>query len=265
MMRKKFLAMVTALCVITGTMAAMPIYAEETTTESLPTSKFVVVGINEAGDYVIQEAKHSGLTLYMRQIELDMYTEEETTLSYGDVLLLEGYLSYTELIGTNTFGLFANYNEEPQQDGKIDRIGSVYDEPILETFAVESLDGNDYTASCKFIFDESWFRYYYDFLLEKDYYQPSGIDWSSLRAGDKVTFYTYEGVPMLPTSVAYAGDANADGGVTIADVIFLNRQILGDTGLARTTFNQTLADYDANGIIDAADSLMILKRIVELI
>ncbi len=264
MMRKKILSYLTALCVITGTMAAMPVAAEELSSQATA----VVVAIDESSkDCVIRLADEAlsvhGFIYLDAERDLVHLDDAAKTLEYGDVLKLVGDFGFTESRGTNAINYTFEEGEPPKMN--ITVVGSIFDdEQLPNTFEVTENVQNMSYPYCWF--EKESTTYYYDFLLQNSgYTQPSGIDWTTVKSGDKVTFYTYKGVPMLPTSVAYAGDANADGGVTIADVIFLNRQILGDTGLARTTFNQALADYDANGIIDAADSLMILKRIVELI
>lgn len=59
-----------------------------------------------------------------------------------------------------------------------------------------------------------------------------------------------------------AGDANLDGEIDILDVILINKAVLGKEIL---TFLQTRAcDVDSNGIVDATDSLNIMKFIVGL-
>ncbi len=60
-----------------------------------------------------------------------------------------------------------------------------------------------------------------------------------------------------------AGDTNCDGTVNIADVILLNRALLGDAQL--TEDGQANADVDLNNTLEATDSLNILKFIVEMI
>ncbi len=62
---------------------------------------------------------------------------------------------------------------------------------------------------------------------------------------------------------ALCGDVNLDGGVSIADVILLNQAILGDTQL--TDAQRICADSLQDGLIDGADSLLILQNIVELV
>ncbi len=59
------------------------------------------------------------------------------------------------------------------------------------------------------------------------------------------------------------GDVNLDGTVNIADVILLNRAMLGDAVLDDAA--KDLADVDLNKIVEGTDSLNILKYIVELL
>ncbi len=60
-----------------------------------------------------------------------------------------------------------------------------------------------------------------------------------------------------------AGDVNVDGDVNIADVILLNRSMLGDAELAPEGMEN--GDVDLNGTLEATDSLNILKYVVELL
>ncbi len=59
------------------------------------------------------------------------------------------------------------------------------------------------------------------------------------------------------------GDTNCDGIVNIADVILLNRGLLGDANI--TAEGKANADVDQNNTLEATDSLNILKFIVELL
>ncbi len=63
--------------------------------------------------------------------------------------------------------------------------------------------------------------------------------------------------------VTLFGDTNCDGIVNIADVILLNRGLLGDAEIEPT--GKANADVDQNNTLEATDSLNILKLIVELI
>ena len=60
-----------------------------------------------------------------------------------------------------------------------------------------------------------------------------------------------------------AGDVNLDGNINIIDVISLNKSILVGPGLS--VAERMNADVDHNDIIDATDSLNILKYVVEII
>ncbi len=66
-----------------------------------------------------------------------------------------------------------------------------------------------------------------------------------------------------PGTEAVYGDVNLDGAVSIVDVIFLNKAVLG----AETLDDQQKAnaDVDINGKVEAADSLCVLKSLVDLL
>ncbi len=65
-----------------------------------------------------------------------------------------------------------------------------------------------------------------------------------------------------PADLLY-GDVNCDGIINIADVIALNKSLLGDQTVSPE--GQANGDVDNNGTLEAADSLNILKFIVELV
>ncbi len=65
-----------------------------------------------------------------------------------------------------------------------------------------------------------------------------------------------------PDDVLY-GDANCDGSVSIVDVIFLNKSVMGAEKLSAQ--GKINADVDRNGEADAGDSLNILKSLVDLV
>ncbi len=69
--------------------------------------------------------------------------------------------------------------------------------------------------------------------------------------------------PTTQVDTVLYGDVNQDGIVNIADVILLNKSMLGDATLDDA--GRAAADVDQGGIVDATDSLNILKFIVELI
>ncbi len=71
-----------------------------------------------------------------------------------------------------------------------------------------------------------------------------------------------ESSEVLPEAKLY-GDTNCDGIVNIADVILLNRGLLGDAEIEPQ--GKANADVDINGTLEATDSLNILKYIVELL
>ncbi len=66
-----------------------------------------------------------------------------------------------------------------------------------------------------------------------------------------------------PGTECLYGDVNVDGVVNIADVILLNRSMLGDAEL--NDDGKDNGDVDDNGMLEATDSLNILKYVVELL
>ena len=68
--------------------------------------------------------------------------------------------------------------------------------------------------------------------------------------------------PTEPGDVKYC-DCNNDGKVDIVDVIAFNKHMLGTAKLSAA--GQKNADVDANGVVDNADGLNILKRVVDIL
>lgn len=75
----------------------------------------------------------------------------------------------------------------------------------------------------------------------------------------------YDGVKYcetLPDSEMFMGDVNEDEKIGILDVIKLNRYTLGSCSLG--CYSKSVADVDNSGVLDATDSLLILKEVVGL-
>ena len=68
---------------------------------------------------------------------------------------------------------------------------------------------------------------------------------------------------IAQTPAFMMGDTNRDGKISILDVIFLNRAVLGKDSL--NIIQAQTADINQNNVRDSSDSLMILKYIVGLI
>ena len=66
----------------------------------------------------------------------------------------------------------------------------------------------------------------------------------------------------LPDSEIFMGDVNEDEEIGILDVIKLNQYILGARSLG--CYSKSVADVDNSGVLDATDSLLILKEVVGL-
>ncbi len=101
------------------------------------------------------------------------------------------------------------------------------------------------------------------------YFTGTAAEWDAIRIGEfndvlqtAVIHYNADPLETTPPTL-HTGDTTADGSINIADVIFLNRAILGDVTMADN--QQTAADVNADGTVDSSDSLLILKYIVELI
>ncbi len=183
-------------------------------------------------------------------VKLSDFLEGQKTLEAGDLIELD----FTGDIAEVVPGCMHLYSES-----RVTNLGSAAEIGEQKLVTITEYISN----MCMYVFEDADGKTYYYRDDPGRLYQPQTI-LDDTRVGDQLTCVFYADEPVQPLFLHPMGDVNSDNAVTIADVIFLNRQILGDV-TAKSTFNQTLADYDANGTIDAADSLMILKRIVELI
>ncbi len=100
------------------------------------------------------------------------------------------------------------------------------------------------------------------------YYDGTMAAWQEIEISDSsnevllaATIHCTDG-DIVPQP-AVSGDATGDAEINIADVILINRALLGDATLDDAA--REMADVDGNGTLDATDSLYILKYIVELI
>ena len=74
---------------------------------------------------------------------------------------------------------------------------------------------------------------------------------------------TYE-TTIARSGLAHSGDLNMDGSVTIVDVVFANKVLMGAEEIVHEG-QYKAADCDGSGILDPGDSLIILKSLVSLL
>ena len=96
------------------------------------------------------------------------------------------------------------------------------------------------------------------------YPQTLALQQDELELGDVIEAALFNGMPMLAISVpdCPTGDLDRSGSVDIMDVILLNKFILGCRRLSKTV--QKAADLNNDGNTDAADSLLLLKQVLEM-
>ena len=124
-------------------------------------------------------------------------------------------------------------------------VESINDASITQESILSSINGD--TVYCGDKRYEELCRWFYEIQACKEKFENSDI-------------MTLEDEIEIPT---VKGDATGDGEVDITDVIFANKAVLGQKQL---NDEQTKAlDIDGNGIVDATDSLTMMKYIVGLI
>ncbi len=194
------------------------------------------------------------LSLTASEIE-SVLTEGSAMPTLGDVICYEAELFLPAFPGRAQFG----------ETGFVTNLGPVWDyysgrSTLTVTVSEDTGERFLYTL----LDEETEKSYQFDFVK-----QGSGWNYAngaeSMRPGDMVTFVINEnGRPVYPLSVERLGDANADGDVSIVDVVMVNRHVMG-ADMARTTMNTDAADFDKNGEVTHEDSLSILKRLVGLV
>ncbi len=194
------------------------------------------------------------LSLTASEIE-SVLTEGSAMPALGDVICYEAELFLPIFPGRVEFG----------DTGYVTNLGPVWEyysgRSTLTVTAFRD-NGNQYIYSL--LDEEPEKSYQFDFVKQgSGWNYASGAE--SMRPGDVVTFVTDEnGRPVYPLSVERLGDANADGALTIVDVVMVNRHVMG-ADMTSTTMNTDAADFDKNGEVTHEDSLSILKRLVGLV
>jgi len=243
----------------------------------VPSTDFIVIGVdneeNPQNYIVYHPAAAHAYTCYLTAAQVETFLNEgEPQPAYGDILEISGDLLITEIIGTNSM-MFIDEMAEPvtEKDSKhgIDVTGNVLANEERETYCIQvsetiknafrlSYETDPETGATKS------YAYYHDAFIYHGYVQPDGIDLENIGTGDEMTFLMYNGFPVIPTAISRLGDANADGALSIVDVVMVNRHVMG-ADMTSTTMNTDAADFDKNGEVTHEDSLSILKRLVGLV
>ena len=243
----------------------------------VPSTDFIVIGVdneeNPQNYIVYHPAAAHAYTCYLTATQVETFLNEgEPQPAYGDILEISGDLLITEIIGTNSM-MFIDEMAEPvtEKDSKhgIDVTGNVLANEERETYCIQvsetiknafrlSYETDPETGATKS------YAYYHDAFIYHGYVQPDGIDLENIGTGDEMTFLMYNGFPVIPTAISRLGDANADGALSIVDVVMVNRHVMG-ADMTSTTMNTDAADFDKNGEVTHEDSLSILKRLVGLV
>ncbi|MBE6875399.1 MAG: hypothetical protein E7496_01525 [Ruminococcus sp.] len=109
--------------------------------------------------------------------------------------------------------------------------------------------------------DASKIQLWYNYGTNTNYAETGSVIWND----GKITVTPAEEEPeptTEPQTEYLPGDANLDGSIDILDAITVNRAVLGKENLS--DLQVKTADLNGNGIPDATDSLMIMKKIVGL-
>ena len=193
--------------------------------------------------------------LVLEDIRTENLTGEKMP-KYGDVITIQASdYEQTEKWGTN----WLTKEFQSGIPALIRNVGNVLENGTTEMFTVTTENHNTSVWLTNAAGKKTTF--FLDYL-------PEDSVFFSLKDGDQVMMYTNQGMPVIATEQAplVLGDVNADGTLSIADVLALNRNLLAGAPLpalqnARSTELGYL-DFDGDGTLTQADVLGMLKRVL---
>lgn len=258
-MRKRVLAFLTAVCCMAGSASVIPAFAEE----ELPVTRFAILSQsgNKAVIMELEKSQDTDFLLTYINWQDAKAVEAFTDFQTGDIIEYAGHWGHPDGVGTNYFIM--------EGDGTFEKIGSVFETPETADFEL-----TDDSFFLKLSDGETSYTYFNDWAAYSVLPPlPFDFSWNSVEVGDTISFYTYEGVPVIPyerkakanspeTKSRQKGDVNADGTVDIIDVLTVNQALLGINELSETALE--FADVDGNGEMNDTDAMMILKSLVGL-
>ncbi len=219
-------------------------------------TEFVVIGVDDADhpeDYIIIESGYPTAVYQLSAGDIAAYLANGgTPLSYGDIFTLAGNYAYTCIWGTNDIML-----EKPET---IRIEGSVFDKAETADFTFDSASANTFVWLEG---EEKGYQYPVDFMIGtglmfgSDFIQPDGIDWTKPERGDRITMYTYNGVPMFPKTMQRIGDADGDSNVNASDAAEM-LIIAAENGAGARNAVTFSNDVNSDGVTDAADAAAVL-------
>ncbi len=219
--------------------------------------EFVVIGVDDPDapqNYIIIGSSSPTAVFWLGSDDVERYLADGgTPLSYGDIFTLTGEFASTTIWGTN--GIMLSKPETIRIEG------SVFDTAETAEFTLDS------TSAQTFVWlegAEKGYEYPVDFMLgtglssgDTAFFQPGGIDWTKPDMGDRLTMYTYNGVPMFPKSMERVGDVSGDGDVNAADAAeLLVTAAENGAGMARAV--SFAADVNTDSTVDALDAAAVL-------
>lgn len=224
-------------------------------------TEFAVIGVDDAENpetYIIIESSSPTAVYMLHASELQPYLANGgTPLSYGDIFTLAGDYAFTCIWGTNDIML--------GQAESIRIEGSVFDKGETAEFTLKTTPPASGAAEAFVWMEhaETCWEYPVDYAVGSClmshhlHVQPDGIDWTKPDLGDKITMYTYNGVPMFPKAMQRIGDADGNGNVNAGDAAeLLISSAMHGAGLEQEVTFST--DVDGNGIVDARDAGAVL-------
>jgi len=200
-MKKKLVAMVTALCCMAVSVPAIPVNAEGETG-----SAFAILG--STGDsYAVMRLPSRSIKDKDGNIfyECDSYIVSEEDMrnngfleySAGDIVLFQGGTwCTTELAGCCNYANFYG--------GTAKKLESVLDnEPVsmtITSFNPYQEEWSDSTNMVGLSDGEKNYIFYRDWFKNSEDV-PFGFDWKTVEVGDVIQFYTYNGFPVIAEKV----------------------------------------------------------------
>lgn len=219
--------------------------------------EFVVIGVDDPDapqNYIIIGSGSPTAVYALGADDLERYLADGgTPLSYGDIFTFAGDYASTCIWGTNDILL-----SKPET---IRIEGSVFDTAETAVFTLDSASAETFVWLEG---AEKGYEYPVDFMRgtglsfgDAAFFQPGGIDWTKPDMGDRLTMYTYRGVPMFPKSMERIGDVSGDGDVNAADAAdLLVTAAENGAGMARAV--SFAADVNTDSTVDALDAAAVL-------
>ena len=216
--------------------------------------KFIVVGKGESG-YLLNSS-------YSYDENHEFVAESSCTWGYNDFGSSRSF-AVGDILNINNYSIGETF---PVQlfttKGSIAKKVATCDEYGISTDKIADtwIEKSSYDA--RFCVEVESYRNE-DFVVNEDVLQY--VDENNLTYDDykRIAAEGLDNSDLAKGSDIVLGDVDGDGETSVLDVISVNRYILGKADFSETQF--TSADVDKSGIVDSADALLMMKKVVGIV